>query len=302
MSVAGSLLSERVEAAAAAAAEQLVKPGIQAAVTGIACVLVPPIILILAPLMMLLMPVLLPIGLVLLAYGLSRAGIVMSFAKGNWKHAKGMYDQDVAYDDATGGTGLSRPPVMIEQGSMRELNSLTAQRGEHLVRQTVSLLRSNVARATHDLSHELQGQMQALQQELHLWVGANNNLKPYCTGQIGWLIRTQPKPVQARQQLELEHTARFHELLSFLPPAHELLSEQAIATLPLPPGKRWGDYCYLLLPGLLTKWYPQYMAQLLADWKRLGLQVGFSPPHLTLPYRLYPGPSRGDPRSEAAHH
>ena len=84
---------------------------------------------------------------------------------------------------------------------------------------------------------------------------------------------------------------RFHELLSFLPPAHELLSEQAIATLPLPPGKRWGDYCYLLLPGLLTKWYPQYMAQLLADWKRLGLQVGFSPPHLTLPYRLYPGPS-----------
>ena len=50
----------------------------------------------------------------------------MSFAKGNWKHAKGMYDQDVAYDDATGGTGLSRPPVMIEQGSMRELNSLTA--------------------------------------------------------------------------------------------------------------------------------------------------------------------------------
>ena len=65
MSVAGSLLSERLEAAAAAAAEQLVKPGIQAAVTGIAFVLVPPIILILAPLMMLLMPVLLPIGLVL---------------------------------------------------------------------------------------------------------------------------------------------------------------------------------------------------------------------------------------------
>jgi hypothetical protein len=175
-------------------------------------------------------------------------------------------------DEATGGTGLS---PLIAQGSMRELGGVTAQRGEQLVRQTVSLLRSNVARATLDLSDELQGQLQAMQQELHLWVGANSNLKPYSNGQIGWLIRGGDERSRCDHD-DLDHTARFHELLGDLPPAHELLSAQDLAALPLPPGRCWEDYSFLLLPGLLTKWYPGYMSQLTADMRRLGLEVAFS--------------------------
>ena len=90
---------------------------------------------------------------------------------------------------------------------MRELGGVTAQRGEQLVRQTVSLLRSNVARATLDLSDELQGQLQAMQQELHLWVGANSNLKPYSNGQIGWLIRGGDERSRSEHD-DLDHTAR----------------------------------------------------------------------------------------------
>ena len=51
---------------------------------------------------------------------------------------------------------------------------------------------------------------------------------------------------------------------------------QSLAALPLPPGRCWEDYSFLLLPGLLTKWYPQYMSQLTADMRRLGLEVAFS--------------------------
>ena len=294
VSDAGSLLSERVEAVAAVAAESLVTPGIQAALCGLACMLIPPLVLLLAPLMVLLLPLLLPAGLTLLIFGLSRAGIGLSFAHRAAHRAPPLDEKwrlGSAWrraDQATGGTGLSPPPLhtiglgrMVKvpsTGSIRELGGVTAQRGEQLVRQTVSLLRSNVARATHDISDELQGQLQAMQQELHLWVGANSNLKPYCDGQIGWLVRAKPKRGD-RSPGDLagpDHTARFHALLGELPPAHELLSTQALAALPLPAGKGWADYSFLLLPGLLTKWYPQYMSQLTADMRRLGLEVSFS--------------------------
>jgi len=46
--------------------------------------------------------------------------------------------------------------------------------------------------------------------------------------------------------------------------------------MPLPPGFKMAELEFLLVPGLLTKWYPLYMAQLRADFKRLGLKSTFS--------------------------
>ena len=46
-------------------------------------------------------------------------------------------------------------------------------------------------------------------------------------------------------------------VLGRLPPAEELLSDEATRALPLPRGVRsLKQLRYLLIPGLLTKWYP----------------------------------------------
>ena len=210
----GSVFSERVEKVAAVAAEAMVTPGFKMTLFGLACLLMPALVLLLAPLMVLLMPLLLPLGFTLLVLGLGRAAVGMSFAHraahrapprdARWRLGGGGARRPSELNEATGGTGLS---PLIAQGSMRELGGVTAQRGEQLVRQTVSLLRSNVARATLDLSDELQGQLQAMQQELHLWVGANSNLKPYSNGQIGWLIRGGDERSRSEHD-DLDHTAR----------------------------------------------------------------------------------------------
>ena len=128
-------------------------------------------------------------------------------------------------------------------------------------------------RVTQDISGEVEQHLQALQQELQSWVGANANLKPYCTGRIGWMLKAGSKKEQVK---ELDFTTRFGALLASLPPAHELLKKEALGVLPLPPGRTFASYKYLLVPGLLTKWYPLYMAQLRADLKRLGLDVVYS--------------------------
>ena len=57
--------------------------------------------------------------------------------------------------------------------------------------------------------------MQALQQELQSWVGANANLKPYCTGRIGWMLKAGSKKEQVK---ELDFTTRFTTLMGSLPP------------------------------------------------------------------------------------
>lgn len=74
----------------------------------------------------------------------------------------------------------------------------------------------------------------------------------------------------------LNLTTEFDRLLQSLQPSDAPLDEQGLDKLPLPEGLRWADLGYLLIPGLLTKWYPLYMAQLRADMKRLGLCVQFS--------------------------
>jgi len=43
---------------------------------------------------------------------------------------------------------------------------------------------------------------------------------------------------------------------------------------------------YLLVPGLLTKWYPKYMSSLMHDLKRLGLRVAFSKVDTDQPIRV----------------
>ena len=61
-------------------------------------------------------------------------------------------------------------------------------------------------------------------------------------------------------------------LLSALPPSHELLTESHLAALP--EGSSLHELSFLLVPGLLTKWYPLYMSQLLADLSLGSAEVG----------------------------
>ena len=89
-------------------------------------------------------------------------------------------------------------PQLAKEGSLAEITNLTAHRGERLVRQLSGLLRSNVQRVTQDISGEVEQHLQALQQELQSWVGANANLKPYCTGRIGWMLKAGSKKEQVK--------------------------------------------------------------------------------------------------------
>jgi len=179
---------------------------------------------------------------------------------------------------AQGGPRLlraSRTPehrVATIDGSLSTLNSLTTQRGERLVRQVGTLVRHNVARATHDIRAEVEVQLQALQRELQSWVGANPNLKPYCHGRIGWLLRREPPGAPDVTDTFLRRYLGDRTLAQPAPS----LSAADVAAMPMPDGMAMADLEYLLVPGLLTKWYPLYMAQLRADFKRLGLRATFS--------------------------
>jgi hypothetical protein len=162
--------------------------------------------------------------------------------------------------------------VATIDGSLSTLNSLTTQRGERLVRQVGTLVRHNVARATSDIRAEVEVQLQALQRELQSWVGANPNLKPYCHGRIGWLLRRDPPGAPDVTDLFLQ---RYLGERTPGQPAPSLSAADA-AAMPMPDGMKMSELEYLLVPGLLTKWYPLYMAQLRADFKRLGLRATFS--------------------------
>ena len=121
-----------------------------------------------------------------------------------------------------------------------------------------------------------------------------------------------------RQRPELDLTATFAELMARLPPPHQMLTSASLELLPLPAGIEWTELGFLLVPGLLTKWYPlyalrvlppkdalwcpqhhadadplararfgfRYMKHLLADMKRLGLRVQFSRINTDQPVRI----------------
>ena len=80
MSEAGSILSERMESAALAAAELLRTP-LRCVAAGAICLVLPPAAVVLLPLIMLLMPLLVPIGCVLMFFGTVRAGYIISVSR-----------------------------------------------------------------------------------------------------------------------------------------------------------------------------------------------------------------------------
>lgn len=174
---------------------------------------------------------------------------------------------------------LNGSPLPRVDGSLSTLNTMTAQRGERLIRQIWRHLRSNLGRASREIGAEIRHQLVALQRELQSWVGANPNLKPYCHGRIGWLLRS-----EVISGVDL--TKRFDLLLGRFPPPPSPLREEELGVLPLPEGVHFGSLSYLIVPGLLTKWYPKYMNQLRGEFKRLNLDCVFSKIDTDQPVRV----------------
>jgi len=261
---------EDVAPIAQATASVLLKPGLNLAVAGLTLILVPPAVLLLAPLMRQLLPVLLPLGFTLVALGMARMLLIVGLQKP---------------DVATPSRLFADSPA---DGSIQQLNAITSRRGETLVRHVAHALRSNVKVLTSEMRNEIDEQLAALQTELQGWVSANPNLRPHSLGEIGWGTRAQ----SARITATLDRSACFKRLLAKMPPASQPVTEQALSALPLPPSEPpggaaaevaertgveyWRSFRYLLVPGLLTKWYPMYMSSLRYDLQRLGLCHTFS--------------------------
>lgn len=275
-------------------------------------------------------------------------------------HSANPFPSDATGHAKGGGNGGSswrkmasaaRPLVPIKQGTLRELTQVVTGHGGHIVKQVSSLVGQQVTKATREVSGEVEQHLHALQRELQSWAGANPNLKPYCRGHIGWLLRLEAKEIEARnaveqqalnaasigsgdghgsppvltnlidgvghsvisagvngspggsgdrlstqpskprgmrrvgsagkdlcrQRPELDLSLIFEDMYETLPPQSAgSLTAESLDALPLPEGTRWEDLGFLLVPGLLTKWYPLYMKQLRADMKRMGLHVTFS--------------------------
>ena len=433
MSEAGSLASEARELfnesmeSATETASALLRMPLRCAGVGVMFMLLPIFVMFIMPLMLMLSPLIVPIGFGLTVFGLGRAGLIVTL-RGPTRALRVLEpaspDASQALElnlararrelalpasvDHRGGTAEQEAAELLrveraKDGTLRELNSLAGKRAHEAVKHVSALVRNNVMRATRDISGEVEVHLQALQVELQSWAGANPNLKPYCHGHIGWLLRQEareaaltqrwqdgrganrsiradidaadpdgicgvdaearsgrtglrdepciraasgagvnagvnagghsstllsPKPLPAlgsggsstetrtrsrsvlagtltgssssssslssmgstsgargargvglwspRQRPELDLTDCFHALLGGLPPAPEMLTPAALRAVPLPRGVEWESLVFLLVPGLLTKWYPLYMKHLLADFKRLGLCVQFS--------------------------
>eukprot|EP00308_Calcidiscus_leptoporus_P024380 CAMPEP_0119374074 /NCGR_PEP_ID=MMETSP1334-20130426/28824_1 /TAXON_ID=127549 /ORGANISM="Calcidiscus leptoporus, Strain RCC1130" /LENGTH=602 /DNA_ID=CAMNT_0007392025 /DNA_START=72 /DNA_END=1880 /DNA_ORIENTATION=- len=319
-----TLLAERVEHAAQLAFEACMRPSARILTAGILCLLGPPLVLVVAPLLLLLLPLLMPLGLILTFVGVMQLGVVVSFAhistlhrftekvdRGRASSAKGSPSAKRPHKKSSCGQAwstespkacslLATPPpplalaatsvgaetdvtysesssLRVIDGSLKTLAQCGVDHSERLVRRFTEAVRANVVRAKRDISGEVGQQLIALQGELRTWVGANQNLKPYCHGRIGWLLK-QESPAGA------DLSARFHELLGQLD--CDELTEQHLEGLPLPHGISLTNLCYLLVPGLLTKWYPKYMAHLQREFKRLGLLVTFSRVDTDQPIRV----------------
>ena len=100
--------------------------------------------------LLLLLPILVPLGLTLVIIGLGRAFAFMALQK------------------------PAVPPVTsaVADGTIAQLNSITANRGELLVRQVAAAVKNNMECLTTDMRNEVEGQLSSLQRELQTWVGA----------------------------------------------------------------------------------------------------------------------------------
>ena len=464
MSEAGSLASEARELfnesmeSATETASALLRMPLRCAGVGVMFMLLPIFVMFIMPLMLMLSPLIVPIGFGLTVFGLGRAGLIVTL-RGPTRASLRVLEPATpdasqavelnlararrelalpASVDRRGGTADQEADELLrveraKDGTLRELNTLAGKRATEAVKHVTALVRNNVMRATRDISGEVEVHLQALQVELQSWAGANPNLKPYCHGHIGWLLRQEareaalvqrwqdgrdannrsiradidaadpdgifdvdaeidaeirsdrtgeefvrahqssselirahqirsdrtglgdetcigtatgaggrsstllsPKPLPAlgsggsstetrtrsrsvlagtstgssssslssmgstsggararglglwspRQRPELDLTNCFHALLGGLPPAPEMLTPAVLRAVPLPRGVEWDSLVFLLVPGLLTKWYPLYMKHLLADFKRLGLCVQFSRVDTDQPVRV----------------
>jgi len=334
-SEAGSILSDRMESAALAAAELLRAP-MRCLAAGAIFIFLPSALLVLAPLVMVLLPLLLPIGFMLMLFGgvrivyivlLSREEedgaplitLTRAMASVNTlaQNSNAMHAGKTTPGESSAELRRRRSKTLVEDmephspvrerratdGTLEELKGLAATRGQRMAHQLASLLKRSVGRVTTDFAVEVELQLRALQRELQSWAGVNPNLKPYAKGHIGWLLKQETEGQNCayamspdgggggeaacsvinsraarlkQQSAHLNVTHEFETLLASLPNAEAPLGEEGLEMLPLPPGVRWRELGYLLIPGLLTKWYPLYMGQLRADMKRLGLSVQFS--------------------------
>ena len=247
-------------------AQAMLRPGRHLATAGALLTLVPPAVVLLAPLMLLAMPILFPLGLTLLAISAVQAALV-----GSLKQTEGEASPSEH-------AAASR----VGSGTVAQLGAITASRGEALVEQLAARLRADATQLATGVRNEVEVQLSALQSELHEWVRSNPNLRPYSEGHIGWL--TQPQK-RAGLHPQLEATARFRQLFTMLPSRPSALSAGAVGMLPLPDDlaplattalERWQSLTFLIVPGLLTKWYPMYMASLRSDFDRLGLRYALS--------------------------
>jgi hypothetical protein len=246
-------------------AKNMLRPGRRMIYAGALLVLIPPMIIALAPIMLLLIPLLLPGGLTLLAIGAAQAALVT-----------------ILRPLSDGQATPTSKPALPTSGTMAHLGAITASRGEALVDQLAAKLRSNVSDLASGVRNEVEEQLSVLQSEVQSWVLANPNLRPYSEGHIGWLTRPQKL---AGMHEKLDATQRFQQLSATLPPLPAVFSASALGMLPLPDDvaptattavARWQSLVFLLVPGLLTKWYPMYMASLRADLDRLGLKYVMS--------------------------
>ena len=344
------------------------------AMVGVACILAPILITILAPLILLLTPLLLPVGLGLTFFGLGRAGLIATLGGAAPQQQQipyrrnNRFSRDWPVEDTdepeviptrqsrrSRENGAKTPPLVLKEGSFKELNQLAGKRANQLAKQVGQLVRNNLSKATREVSGEVEQHLHALQRELQSWAGANPNLKPYCHGHIGWLLRLEARQLEARrastaggrgspengasplvdlstassepelrrlaeiggstgdllntplklsrsrsaspptptttkvgvrQRADLDLSLVFEDLLEVLPPSNVTLTPDSLAAVPLPSEHAWEELGFLLVPGLLTKWYPLYMKQLRADMKRLGLHVAFSRVDTDQPVRI----------------
>ena len=351
MSEAGSVMAEKMEEAAELVTD-VIKLPLTCAGIGIVCLVTPAATVFFAPLVLLLSPLLLFFGFLMTVFGLGRAGLIMTLRGPTVEEAAaGPIRFTRAGRGQSNGTlarqGAPKPP--IRNGSLSELSQLGAHRTSDLVRQVTSLVRTNVVKATREVGGEVEQHLHALQRELQSWAGANPNLKPYCHGHIGWLLRIEAKgletrlleakahrqndhngmnghtghsptalnghgqhgsphdamakngvggifadaerrqlelPWSPRQRPELDLSVLFDDMYESLSATHSSLTPESLNHIPLPEGVAWSDLCFLLVPGLLTKWYPLYMKQLRVDMKRIGLHVTFSRIDTDQPVRI----------------
>lgn len=211
------------------------------------CVMSLPLLAVLAA------PLLWAIGAVLVCSGMYHAALVLAPSR----DARHVVDPQ---------TQARVPP-----GTFRDLAIAATSGAQSLTLQVGDVIQKSVRRARQDVSGEVEVHLRQLQIDVGHWIQANENLRTYSDGEIGWLMREHPARSATR-----EVTEEFFLTFDGLPPAHEPLTRAVLDTLPLPGEHCWDNLIFLLVPGLLTKWYPLYMASLKHDLKRLRLQFYYS--------------------------